>query len=110
MGSPPPQLGRARVRGRGGCRAWRVTALCLAVGGEDFDALEVEEIHFDEKFPEDTFASREPLPVRGKLLKRKPCSVLRAGVYWSKKSSLLLLWERCVGPKMTETEGGVSTG
>jgi len=30
--------------------------------GEDFDALEVEEIHFDEQFPEDTFASREPLP------------------------------------------------
>ena len=32
------------------------------LGGEDFDALEVEEIHFDEQFPEDTFASREPLP------------------------------------------------
>ena len=30
--------------------------------GKDFDALEVEEIHFDEDFPEDTFASREPLP------------------------------------------------
>ncbi len=30
--------------------------------GKDFDALEVEEIHFDERFPEDTFASREPLP------------------------------------------------
>ena len=30
--------------------------------GKDFDALEVEEIHFDERFPEDVFASREPLP------------------------------------------------
>jgi hypothetical protein len=33
---------------------------CL--GGEDFDALEVEKIHFDERFGEDTFASRDPLP------------------------------------------------
>ena len=32
--------------------------------GKDFDALEVEEIHFDEKFPEYTFASRAPLPWR----------------------------------------------
>ena len=32
------------------------------LGGEDFEALEVEEIHFDERFPEDTFASRVPLP------------------------------------------------
>jgi hypothetical protein len=31
------------------------------LGGEDFDALELEEIHFDEQFPEETFASREPL-------------------------------------------------
>jgi hypothetical protein len=30
--------------------------------GKDFNALEVEEIHFDEQLPEDTFASREPLP------------------------------------------------
>jgi hypothetical protein len=30
------------------------------LGGKDFDALEVEEIHFDE----DTFASRDPLPWR----------------------------------------------
>ena len=30
--------------------------------GKDFDALEVEEIHFDERFGEDTFASHEPLP------------------------------------------------
>ena len=30
--------------------------------GEDFDGPEVEEIHFDEQFPQDTFASREPLP------------------------------------------------
>src|SRR5918998_2240317 len=33
MGSRPPQLGRGRVRGRGGCRAWRVAALRLAAGG-----------------------------------------------------------------------------
>jgi hypothetical protein len=32
------------------------------LGGKDFDALEVEEIHFDERFGEDTFASHEPLP------------------------------------------------
>jgi hypothetical protein len=32
--------------------------------GEDFDALEVEEIRFDERFGEDTFASRDPLPWR----------------------------------------------
>jgi hypothetical protein len=30
--------------------------------GKDFDALEVEEIHFDERFPKDTFSSRRPLP------------------------------------------------
>ena len=34
------------------------------LGGKDFDALEVEEIHFDEQFPEDVFSSREPLPWR----------------------------------------------
>ena len=32
------------------------------LGGEDFDALEVEEIHFDERFGQDVFDSREPLP------------------------------------------------
>ena len=32
------------------------------LGGEDFDALEVEEIHFDEHFPEEVFAAPEPLP------------------------------------------------
>jgi hypothetical protein len=32
--------------------------------GEDFDALEVEEIHFDEHFDEDVFTSREPLAWR----------------------------------------------
>ncbi|MDP9410858.1 MAG: hypothetical protein M3P70_10215 [Actinomycetota bacterium] len=32
------------------------------LGGKDFDALEVEEIHFDEEFPEEVFTSREPLP------------------------------------------------
>ena len=42
--------------------AERGVLLRLAAGGEDFDALEVEEIHFDEEFPEDTFASCEPLP------------------------------------------------
>ena len=34
------------------------------LGGEDFDALEVEEIHFDEQFPEHVFTSRELLPWR----------------------------------------------
>jgi hypothetical protein len=47
------------------------------------------------------------LRARGRAEALKPCSALRAGVYWSEKSSLLmLLWERC-SPKMTE--GGVST-
>ncbi len=32
--------------------------------GKDFDALEVEEIHFDERFGEDVFTSREPLSWR----------------------------------------------
>jgi hypothetical protein len=32
------------------------------LGGEDFAALEVEEIYFDERFPEDVFTLREPLP------------------------------------------------
>ena len=32
------------------------------LGGEDIDALEVEAVHFDERFGEDVFASREPLP------------------------------------------------
>lgn len=32
--------------------------------GKDFDALEVEEIHFDEQLPEGAFDSREPLPWR----------------------------------------------
>lgn len=30
--------------------------------GEDFDTLEIEEIFFDEQFPESVFTSREPLP------------------------------------------------
>jgi hypothetical protein len=30
--------------------------------GEDFDALEVEELHFDERFPGDVFSATEPLP------------------------------------------------
>ena len=34
------------------------------LGGKDIDALEVEEIHFDEELPEDVFSSREPLPWR----------------------------------------------
>lgn len=34
------------------------------MGGEDFDALEVEEIHFDERFPKDIFTTPEPLPWR----------------------------------------------
>src|SRR5215213_10326961 len=35
------------------------------------------------------------LRARGRAGALKPCSALRAGVYWSKKSSLLMLWERC---------------
>ena len=31
------------------------------LNGEDFDALEVEEIHFDERFPGEVFSSRQPL-------------------------------------------------
>lgn len=38
--------------------------LASRLGGEDFDALEVEEIYFDECFPEDVFDSRNPLPWR----------------------------------------------
>jgi hypothetical protein len=34
------------------------------LGGKDFDALEVENINFDEQFPEEIFTSREPLPWR----------------------------------------------
>ncbi|MDP9440201.1 MAG: hypothetical protein M3P49_15915 [Actinomycetota bacterium] len=41
-----------------------VLRLASRLGGEDFDALEIEEIHFDERFPKDTFDSREPLPWR----------------------------------------------
>ena len=36
--------------------------LASRLGGEDIDGLEVEEIHFDEPFGEEIFASREPLP------------------------------------------------
>ena len=32
--------------------------------GRDFDSLEVEEIHFDERFSEEVFTSRQPLPWR----------------------------------------------
>ena len=39
--------------------------LASKLGGEDIDALEVEEIHFDEPFDEEVFTSREPLPWRG---------------------------------------------
>ena len=34
------------------------------LGSKDFDALEVEEIYFDERFGEDVFTSREPLSWR----------------------------------------------
>lgn len=34
------------------------------IGGEDFDALEVEEISYDEPLPEDVFSSCQPLPWR----------------------------------------------
>lgn len=36
--------------------------LASRLGGEDIDALEVQEIHFDEPFDEEVFASRETLP------------------------------------------------
>lgn len=44
--------------------AERGVLLCFAslLRGQDFDALEIEEIHFDERFPDDAFTSREPLP------------------------------------------------
>lgn len=32
------------------------------LNGEDFNALEVEEISFDERFPDDIFTAAEPLP------------------------------------------------
>ena len=32
------------------------------LNGKDIDALEVEEIHFDEELPADAFSSRESLP------------------------------------------------
>ncbi len=35
--------------------------LASRLGGEDIDALEVEEIHFDEPFGDEVFDSREPL-------------------------------------------------
>jgi hypothetical protein len=38
--------------------------LASRLDGEDFDALEVEEVYFDERFGEDIFTSREPLPWR----------------------------------------------
>ncbi len=36
--------------------------LASRLRGEDIDALEVEEIHFDEPFDDEVFASRDPLP------------------------------------------------
>ena len=39
-----------------------VLRLASRLEGEDFDALEAEEIHFDEEFPEGTFSARELLP------------------------------------------------
>ena len=41
-----------------------VLRLASRLDGEDFDALEVEEIHFDERFSQDVFDSREPLAWR----------------------------------------------
>jgi hypothetical protein len=35
------------------------------MGGEDFDALEVEEIHPDERFPEGAFNPRDPSSAPG---------------------------------------------
>ncbi len=36
--------------------------LASRLDGEDIDALEVQEIHFDEAFEEEVFTSRGPLP------------------------------------------------
>jgi hypothetical protein len=41
-----------------------VLRLASRLEGEDFDALEVEEIHFDERFAQGVFDSREPLAWR----------------------------------------------
>ena len=41
-----------------------VLRLASRMGGEDFDALEVEEIHFDERFSQEMFDSRRPLAWR----------------------------------------------
>ncbi len=41
-----------------------ILRLASRLKGRDFDALEVEEIFFDERFPEDVFTAREPLPWR----------------------------------------------
>ena len=38
--------------------------LASRLGGEDIDSLEIEEIHFDEPFDEEVFASRDPLSWR----------------------------------------------
>ncbi len=38
--------------------------LRLATGGKDFDALEVEEIRFEERFGREVFDARQPLPWR----------------------------------------------
>jgi hypothetical protein len=39
-----------------------ILRLASRLEGEDFDALEIEEIYFDERFPEDVYTSHEPLP------------------------------------------------
>jgi hypothetical protein len=41
-----------------------VLRLASRLGGEDFDALETEEIRFDGRFGQDVFDSRDPLPWR----------------------------------------------
>jgi hypothetical protein len=61
--------GRYRLSGgrlRNSCHPRRRVLLRCAsrLRGKDFDALEVEEIHFDECFGEDVFTSREPLSWR----------------------------------------------
>ena len=42
----------------------RLFLLASRLGSEDFDALEMEEIRFDERFGQEVFDSREPLPWR----------------------------------------------
>ena len=62
VGSRPPELGGDEYEAVVDAERGVLLRCASRLGGKDFDALEVEEIHFDERFPEDTFTSRDPLP------------------------------------------------